>query len=135
MPIALEITLILVLVAVTIGLVPLLFQLRRTARALDVFLVSARSDLSQIADDVHASRVRMDHLATSLQRSLDDLASFTLLMRELGQMLKDFRVRFHTTIDTATRNLGGIIGGISAVLAFFKHQKNPRNDPPPESRS
>ncbi|MBK7293439.1 MAG: hypothetical protein IPI84_06600 [Holophagaceae bacterium] len=62
MPLALEITLILVLIALAVGLVPLLHQLRRTAQSLDLFLLSTRKDLTQIAEDVHASRLRMDHL-------------------------------------------------------------------------
>ena len=72
MSIALQATLILVLAAIAIGLVPLLFQMRRTAQGLDAFLIASRRDLSQIADDVHASRLRMDHLAVSLQASLDE---------------------------------------------------------------
>jgi hypothetical protein len=117
---ALEITLILVLVAIAIGLVPLLFQLRRSAQGLDAFLISSRRDLSQIAEDVHASRLRMDHLAVSLQASLDEISVFAQLMGEVGGMIRNFHNQFHSTIDSASRNLGGILGGISAVLSFFK---------------
>jgi hypothetical protein len=125
MPIALEITLIVVLAALAIGLVPLLFQLRRTAQGLDDFLLSSKKDLSQIAEDVHASRLRMDHLVGSLQTSLDDLSAFAQLTGEVGRTLKQFHTRFHTTIEAASRNLGGILGGVSAVLAFFKNRETP----------
>ena len=117
---ALEITLIIVLVASAGGLVPLLFQLRRTAQGLDAFLISSRRDLSQIAEDVHASRLRMDHLAISLQTSLDEISVFAQLMGEVGGMVRNFHNQFHSTIESASRNLGGILGGISAVLSFFK---------------
>jgi uncharacterized protein YoxC len=120
MPIALEITLILVLIAVAVGLVPLLVQLRKTAQGLDLFLLSTKQDLSQIAEDVHASRMRMDHLAGSLAGSLAELSVFAKSVGEVGNTLTDLHARFRNTIESASRNLGGIVGGISAVLAFFK---------------
>jgi hypothetical protein len=119
---ALQVTLILFLIALAGGLVPLLFQLRRTAKALDAFLIASRRDLGQITEDVHASRLRMDHLAVSLQASLDEISVFAQLMGEVGGMIRNFHNQFHSTIDSASRNLGGILGGISAVLSFFKSQ-------------
>lgn len=123
MPIALEVTLILVLAALAVGLVPLLFQLRRTAQGIDAFLLASRKDLSQIAEDVHASRLRVDHLTGTLQASLDEISTFIQLIGEVGHTVKNFHTRFHSTIESASRNLGGIIGGVSAVLAFFKSRR------------
>ncbi len=123
MSIALEVTLIAVLVVLAVGLLPLLYQLGRTAQGLDAFLLSTRKDLSQIAEDVHASRLRMDHIADSLQISLDELSSIAQLVGEVGHTVKNFHHRFHTTIESTSRNLGGIIGGVSAVLAFFKRKR------------
>ncbi|MFZ1377365.1 MAG: hypothetical protein WAS25_12300 [Geothrix sp.] len=128
MPIALEITLILVLVALAVGLVPLLHQLRRTAQSLDLFLLSTRRDLTQIAEDVHASRLRMDHLAGSLAGSLAELSVFAKSVGEVGTTVSEWHTRFRNTIDSASRNFGGVIGGISAVLAFFK-SKSTQQDP------
>ena len=125
MPIALEVTLIVVLIALAIGLVPLLFQLRRTAQGTESFLLSSKKDLAQIAEDVHASRLRMDHLADSLQVSLDEISVFVQLIGEVGHTVKHFHDRFHSTIESASRNFGGIIGGVSAVLAFFKSRRTP----------
>ena len=125
MPIALEITLILVLIAVAVGLVALLFQLRRTAQGLDLFLLSAKRDLAQIAEDVHASRMRMDLLASSLQVSLSELSIFAKSVGELGSRLRDLHTSFRDTFESATRNVGDIIRGISAMLAFFKNRPTP----------
>ncbi|GLH67000.1 hypothetical protein [Geothrix edaphica] len=120
MPVALEITLILVLVALAAALVPLLHQLRRTARGLDLFLLSTSKDLAQIAQDVHASRLRMDLLAGSITESLSGFSAFAKSVGELGSTVNEWHVRFRNTIESASRNIGGLIGGISAALAFFK---------------
>lgn len=125
MPIALEITLILVLIALAVGLVPLLNQLRRTARGLDLFLLSTKKDLAQIAEDVHATRVRMDHVAGSLEIQLGEFARFARSIGELGSTIQDWHTRFHNTIDSASRTFGGILGGISTVLAFCKSKQTP----------
>lgn len=52
---ALEIALIVVLTAIAAGLVPLLFQLRRTAQDLDLFLLSWRKDSSRSAGTINGS--------------------------------------------------------------------------------
>jgi len=108
------------------GLLPLLHQLRRTARGLDLFLLSARKDLTQIAEDVHASRLRMDHLAGALQVTLSEVAAFATSIGEVGDTLNDLHTRFKNTIESASRNIGGIIGGVSSVLTFFKSKQTPQ---------
>lgn len=123
MPIALEVTLIVVLVVLTMALLPLMFRLGRTLQGIDSFLHSARTDVAQIAEDVHASRVRMDLFAASLQRSLDDLAVFTHLMGEVAGTVKDLHTRFQDGLVSTSRNLGAILGVISAILDFFKHRQ------------
>lgn len=125
MPIALEITLILVLVALAIGLVPLLYQLRRTAQGLDLFLLSTKKDLSQIAEDVHASRLRMDHLAGTLQLTLSEFSVFAKSVGELGNRVKDLHTEFRNNLESTARIAGSVIGGLSAVLAFFKSRPTP----------
>jgi len=126
MPLALEITLILVLLALVAGLVPLLNQLRRTAKSLDLFLISSSRDLAQITEDVHASRMSLDHLAASLADTLGELSVFAKSIGEVGATVSEWHTRFRRTIDSASRNFGGILGGLSAVLAFFKSKSTPQ---------
>lgn len=116
----LEITLIVVLVALAVGLVPLFFQMRRTIQSLDAFLITAQKDLRQIAEDIHASRLRLDHLAASLQSSVDELSTFAHVVGDAGRALKGAHIRVRQTLETAAEYLGGIVGGISSVLSFFK---------------
>lgn len=125
MPIALEVTLILVLIALAAGLVPLLFQLRRTAQGVDTFLLTSSKELSQIAQDVHAFRMHMDSLAGSLQTSLEDLSTFTRSIREIGRTVTDLHGRVRDSMESTYRTIGRITRGISAVLAFFKSRQTP----------
>lgn len=121
----LQVTLILVLVALAIGLVPLLYQLRRTAMGLDAFLLSSKRDLAQIAEDVHASRLRMDRLATSVQGSLNEFSTLAESAGDVGRSLKQVHTRIHSIIEYASRNFGSIVGGLGTVLALYKCRSTP----------
>jgi len=125
MPLALQITLILVLVALAAALVPLLIQLHKTARGIDAFLIAVKTDVTQITADVHASRLRMDHLAASLQVSLTELAFFTKSVGDVGDTVRDLHTRFRHGLESASLGLGGVMGWISTVLAFFKSKPSP----------
>lgn len=131
---ALQVTLIVVLVAIAIGLIPLLYQLRRTAKGLDAFLISSTKDLSQIAEDVHASRLRMDHLAASLQGSLNEFSALAESAGDVGRTLKQVHTRVHSIIEYASQNFGSIIGGLGTVLALYKCRSTP-DKPDKEPRS
>lgn len=123
MPIALEIAIIVFLILITIGVFPLLIQLRRTAKHMDNFLISSKQDLTQIAEDVHAARMRLENLAGSLQICLDGVTRCIQSVEETGQTIKHFRDRVQIAVESAAQKWKGILGGISTVLAFFKcHQ-------------
>lgn len=119
MLIALEITLILALATIVASLVPLLHQLRRSARGLDLFLAYTRKDLAQIAEDVHASRLRMDELACTLQPALADFSTLAKVAGDLGIQASRLHDRYRTSLETTSRWAGGVMGGISTVLAFL----------------
>lgn len=71
MSLALQIVLILFVVAVGACLVPLLIQIRRTARAVEELAQGARRDLASIAEDVHGARVQLDRVSGMVERSLE----------------------------------------------------------------
>jgi hypothetical protein len=109
------------------AVVPLLLQLRKTARGLDQFLFSARMDLAQIAEDVHASRLRMDHLAGILQATLSDLAIFTTSIREAGNTVTEWHQRLRHIVDSVSHGLGGLLGGVGSAMALFKDKPSPQD--------
>ena len=52
-------------------LVPLLLQLRRTARAVEALAESARADLGRIATDIHQARIQLDNLSGLAEKALE----------------------------------------------------------------
>jgi uncharacterized protein YoxC len=130
MPIALEITLIAVLAALAIGAVPLLLQLRRTARGAEAFLLTTGKDLAGIAEDVHAARLRMEQIAASLQCSLDEVSTFTRAVGDVGRSVHDLHARLTYTLESASSRFGGILGVISALLALFNCRQPPQATAP-----
>ncbi len=67
----LQIILAVVLLAVSACLIPVLLQLLRTARSVELLAESARVDLQQITADVHHLRERADGLADLAAANLE----------------------------------------------------------------
>ncbi len=123
MTIALQITLVLVLLGVSAGTMHLLFQLGRTAKSMDMFLNSAQKELSRISEDIHASRLRVDQLADFLQPSLEEFSAFARTMGRASHAVDEFRIKFQGGFESTPQKLGSLLGLLSPVLCFFKNRK------------
>lgn len=119
MSMPLEVTLIVVLGALTLGVLPLLVQLRRTARSLDAFLVEGRRDLRQIAEDVHAVRLRTEALAASLEAPVEELTTFARALGDAGRTVRDLQARVQGAAESLSRRFAALTGGLSAVLGLL----------------
>lgn len=124
MPISLQITLVVVLLVSTMGLLSLFFYLGRAARSLDTFLQGAQKDLARISEDAHASRLRMDKLADSLQISLDEFAGLAQAAGNVGRMVNELQLQFQIGIESVSRNLGSLLGLLGPVLAAFRSPRH-----------
>ena len=123
-PISLQITLIVVLLALAAGMLSVIFYLGRATRSLDVFLQGAQKDLTRISDDAHASRLRMDQLADSLQTSLDEFAGLARAAGNVGRMVGDLQTQFQIGMESVSRNLGSLLGLLGPVLAVFRSPRH-----------
>ncbi len=121
----LEVALITVLAILALALIALVVLAWRTTHYLDELLLSSRRDLSQIAEDIRVSRLRLDRLEISLQTAVEEVMTTIRVVGELASSVQDFQYRCQRTINTTARILGGLIGGASAVLSFFKSKRNP----------
>lgn len=120
MPMPLQITLIVVLLALAAGLLSVSFLVGRAARSLDSFLQEARKDLARISEDAHASRLRMDRLADSLQISLDGFAGLAQAAGNVARMVDRLQTEFQSGMESVSRNLGSLLGLLGPVLAAFR---------------
>jgi hypothetical protein len=117
----LQVILAIVLVGVGVCLVPLLLQLRRTAAAVQQLAESARSDLRQVADDVHHLRGRADELAdlaaASLELPLGLGKGLGRILAGVGQGLEGFLAR-----DGAPW-LSALLTGLKFVISFIRRPR------------
>jgi hypothetical protein len=109
----LQIVIALVLLALCACLVPLILQMRRTARAVELLADSARQDLAGMAQDLHQVRARVDQVA--------DLAAASLAVpASLGEGLSwMFRGRPEAGGPKAPAWLELIRSGLDLVLTVF----------------
>lgn len=110
------------IVALTMALIPLLGQLQRTAASAERFLDSAKDDVRRIQEDIHATRERIDALASSAQSAVDQLNGLARNMAELGAGFK------HSVDGLMGRfsggfNFAGILSAIGAIIALFRRPK------------
>jgi hypothetical protein len=124
MPVSLQITLIVVLLALAAGMLSVSFYLGRAARSLDAFLQGAQKDLARISDDAHASRLRMEQLADSLQISLDEFAGLAQAAGNVGRLVGELQTQFQCGLDSVSRNLGSLLGLLGPVLAAFRSPRH-----------
>ena len=113
----LQIIIAAVLVALCACLVPLLLQLRRTARAVEKFADSARQDLSGMAGDVHQVRQRVDQVA--------DLAAAGLaLPGSLGEWLARAVFKLPDLMERKSSGwLSLLMTGLQVALQVFLRSK------------
>jgi hypothetical protein len=110
----LQIVLALVLVALAGFLVPLLVQLRRTAKAMEELAKSTSRDISRVAEDVNHIRVQVEEV-TALAK--DAMA----LPAGLGRLAGAFTQRLPSSPGGAGSTLAELlVAGIQAALALFR---------------
>lgn len=130
---ALEVTLILVLAALTLAALPLLVQLRRTARSLEGFLEAGRRDLRQIAEDVHAVRLGSEALMASLEGPVAELTTFAQALGDAGRTVKGLQARVQGAVEALAQRFAVLTGGLSAVLRLLG-VRPPSSHAPEEAR-
>lgn len=125
----LQIVIALVLLVLCGVLVPLLLQLRRTARSVQELAESARQDLNVIATDLHHVRGRLDQLADLAASSMALPATLGDLMGSLSRSIPDLLGR------QASGWIGIVIAGLKFAMDQFLRPKQRRPEPEPEAEA
>ena len=119
MPLLLQIVLSLAVAVLTIFLVLLLVQARRTAAAVERLAEGAARDLRQVAEDIHAVRNQVEDVA-SLVRRASELPS--TLTQVVTGVVKALPVLFGR--KTAPSNwIDSLLTGIETALTLFHRRE------------
>lgn len=122
-------SLIIAILCVTGLILPLLWQLRKTAVSLERFFDSATKDLHQVATDVHEARSRIDEIAGTVRGSADSLASFSRSVSNLGASLQIAAESVIGARALVTKSVGGVVGALSAgvsIASFLRRRMRRR---------
>jgi len=123
----LQIVLCLAVTVLTVFLVRLLIQARRTAAAVERFTDSATSDLRQVAEDIHAARARVDDVTALFKDTLEPSSPLTQVVTGVVRAIPAFFPhRSHPTDFLET-----LVTGIETALHLFRTRK--ANPPKEES--
>lgn len=125
MSLALELTLCAAIAALTIFLVLLLIQARRTAAAVERLAESATRDLRQISEDIHEVRVRTVETTTLIQRTLELPSALTQVVAGIVRAIPSF----FSHRSEATSFLDALLTGAQTALHLFR---SPRPQPSKE---
>jgi len=110
---------VLAVVALVLGacLVPLLLQMRRTAKAVQELAESARLDLNRIAQDVHQTCGQVDKVTALVEKSLEFPASASglaaVLLRSLSALFG----------PTSAPWLEGLVTAVKMGLDFLRRPR------------
>ena len=124
----LQIVLCLAVAVLTVFLVLLLMQARRTAAAVERLAESATRDLRQVAEDVHAVRIRVDDVTGSLRSILEPPSALTQVVTGLVRAIPAFFSRRADSTDI----LETLVTGAETALHLFRIRK--ANPPKEETR-
>ncbi len=119
MSLPLQIVLCLAVVTLTIFLVLLLIQARRTATAVERLADSATQDLRQVAEDIHEVRRQLDEVAGLARSTLELPSALTQVVTGLAQAVPAFFRRGRSSSDW----IDSLLTGIQTALHLVRRPK------------
>lgn len=121
----LELTLGVSVVVLTVFLVMLLIQARRTAAAMERLAESATRDLHQVSEDIREIKVRTVETTDLVKRTLELPSALTQIVTGVVRAIPTF---FAQRSDSATF-LDALLTGAQTALHLFR---GPKTNPPKE---
>lgn len=126
MSLALQIVLCLAVAVLTVFLVLLLVQARRTAAAVERLAESAAQDLRRVSEDIHEVRKQVDGVAALLRGTLELPSTITQVVAGIVQALPSFLGRRRNSSSW----LESLLAGIQTALHLVRR---PKADHPKEA--
>jgi len=119
MPLVLQIVLCLAVIVLTVFLVLLLVQARRTAKAVERLAESAAQDLRQVSGDLHEIRTRVDGIAGSVMNVIEPPS---VLSQVVTGVVRAVPALFHRRADSLDI-FESLVTGVETALHLFRSHK------------
>jgi uncharacterized protein YoxC len=112
------------IVVVAIVLIPLILQIRRTAREAEKLLETVRTHIVPLSHDLTVISKEVSSIVQSIHRQVDTLEEGIAAVRDAAERLRDFEESALTIVEAPLVKLATLVSaasrGIGAFLRFFR---------------
>jgi uncharacterized protein YoxC len=112
------------IVVVAIVLIPLILQIRRTAREAEKFLETARTHIVPLSHDLTVISKEVSSIVQSIHRQVDTVEEGIAAVRDAAERLREFEEAVLTIVEGPLVKLATLVSavsrGIGAFLRFFR---------------
>lgn len=107
---------------IVIFLIPMMLQLKKTARDLDSFLVESQKELVPMLRELRVASERINRLTDRAEKELEKSEPLFTSLAETGHMLHDVNEFLHRDIGRYVGNAAGLWLGMRAASKIFLKQ-------------
>jgi uncharacterized protein YoxC len=112
------------IVAVAIALIPLILQIRRTARETEKLLETARMQIVPLSHDLTVISAEVSGILQSIHRQVDKVEEGIATVRHAAERLREFEEGVLTLVEGPLLKLATVVSalsrGIGAFLRYFR---------------
>jgi uncharacterized protein YoxC len=111
-------------VVVAIVLIPVILQIRRTAREAEKLLETARTELVPLSHDLTVVSKEISSILQSIHRQVEKVEEGIATVQDAAERLRDFEEAALTIVETPLVKLATLVSaasrGLGAFLRFFR---------------
>ena len=104
---------------ITLALIPLLFQLKRTIRKAETMMDNVDHELKPLLSTLNQTANELNTLSGSINRKLDETEVVIKTLRVAGESLLLTSNLFRKTVSPVITQMGGIGSGLKAFLSLL----------------
>ena len=112
-----------ILVLILIFLIPVLLQVRRTAREAEKLIDTVRLHVAPVSRDVTAISLEVKSIVQSIHRQVDRVGGGIETVHDMAVLVKEFQIEVQRRIEEPllqfTAFFGGVKQGVEAIASIF----------------
>jgi uncharacterized protein YoxC len=116
------------IVVFTIFLIPVLLQIRRTARELEKLIDTTRLQLVPLSHDLTTISSKVNGILKSIHRQVDKVEDGITSVRDAARNLQSFQMEIQRVIEEPLIELAalvrGVVHGVDVLLSGFRRRGN-----------